>query len=138
MPINLKSASSGRQWVAKASWECIGGRTIYFRSKVEVRVATQLEALQKGLKIKNWEYEPQTFWFDAIKRGVRCYKPDFKVTRLDGSHFWIEVKGYMDAKSKTKLKRFKKYYPAEELILIYKEPFLLSVFLCEEIVNKKN
>jgi len=108
---------------SKQAWECVGGRRIYFRSQVEVKVATQLQILQDGLKINSWEYEPQTFWFLEIKRGVRSYKPDFKITRCDGSHFWIEVKGYMDKKSNTKIKRFKKYYPDEELIILKSEVF---------------
>jgi hypothetical protein len=71
--------------------------------------------------ILEWDYEPQTFWFDSIRRGTRSYLPDFKVYRPDGTHYWLEVKGYMDQKSKTKIKRFKKYYPQEELIIIDKE-----------------
>jgi hypothetical protein len=74
--------------------------------------------LKEAEKIKEWEHEPQTFWFETIKRGVRSYLPDFKVTLHDGTHYWVEVKGYMDAKSHTKLKRFAKYYPKEKLILM--------------------
>ena len=59
-------------------------------------------------EILKWEYEPETFWFEKIKRGVRTYTPDFKVTEKDGSIIFHEVKGYMDARSKTKLKRMKK------------------------------
>lgn len=70
--------------------------------------------------IKGWEYEPQTFWFEKIKRGTRSYLPDFKVYAEDG-HMWVEVKGYMDAKSKTKIKRFNKFYPDEKLIVIDKK-----------------
>ena len=35
----------------------------------------------------------------------------------DSEEFW-EVKGYMDSKSKTKLKRMAKYYPDVKLVLI--------------------
>ena len=119
----IKAPSTSRVFVNKCSWECIGGRTIYFRSKFEVRVAWYLESLIQARKIGNWDHEPKTFWFEEIKRGVRSYLPDFKITRLDGTHCWIEVKGYMDAKSKTKLKRFKKYYPNEELFLFGLEKF---------------
>jgi len=31
----------------------------------------------------------------------------------NGTHQWHEVKGWMDARSKTKLKRMAKYHPAE-------------------------
>lgn len=83
-----------------------------------------LQTLQEGQKIAKWEHEPQTFWFLHIKRGTRSYLPDFKVTELDGSHYWIEVKGYMDSKSATKIKRFRKYYPEERLFILDKKFFL--------------
>lgn len=73
--------------------------------------------------IKTWEHEPQIFWFNEIKRGTRSYLPDFKVTLSDGSHYWVEVKGYFDSKSLTKIKRFHKYYPGEKLIVVSKEWF---------------
>lgn len=73
--------------------------------------------------ILQWEHEPKTFWFEGIRRGVCSYKPDFRVRRLDGTYYWIEVKGYMDAKSKTKIKRFGKYFPEETLIIIDKHWF---------------
>ena len=70
-----------------------------------------------------WEHEPSTFWFENIKRGVRSYLPDFRVWNVDGTHYWVEVKGYMDSKSKTKIKRFKKYYPNEPIYIVDKEWF---------------
>lgn len=73
--------------------------------------------------ILDWEYEPQTFWFEKIKRGTRSYLPDFKIYRNNSSHYWVEVKGYMDQKSRTKIKRFGLYYPEEELLVIDKEWF---------------
>lgn len=127
--IKIKSAKVSRQFISKASWECIGGRRIYFHSQLEVKVATYLQTLQNGLQIENWEYEPHTFWFLEIKRGCRSYTPDFEVTRLDGSHFWIEVKGYMDSKSKTKLKRFAKYYPDEKIVVVTKDSFMKNSIL---------
>ena len=42
---------------------------------------------------------------------------------LDGFQYWIEVKGYMDAKSATKIKRFRKYYPGELLEVVEKDWF---------------
>lgn len=98
-------------------WRTVAGRRIFFRSSWEYNFALYLEFLKEKNQIKAWEHEPQTFWFEKIKRGTRSYLPDFKVTRLDGTHYWAEVKGYMDAKSKTKIKRFKKYYPKEEIFV---------------------
>lgn len=73
--------------------------------------------------IKGWEHEPKCFWFNEIKRGTRSYLPDFKVSLHDGSHYWVEVKGYFDSKSLTKIKRFRKYYPQEKLVVVSKEWF---------------
>jgi len=120
----LNKAKESRKYVAKASWIDFGAHRIYVRSLVEGKVARCLQNFLEGQKIKNWEYEPQTFWFESIKRGVRSYKPDFKVTLLDDTHFWIEVKGYMDAKSKTKLKRFSKYFPEENFIIVNSNNYL--------------
>jgi len=88
----------------------IGGKrtdlnNMYFRSKVEANIArffnfTNIE----------WQYEPKEFFFDGIRKGSVSYKPDFYLP-MKGE--WIEVKGWFDSKSITKLKRFKKYYPAE-------------------------
>jgi len=95
----------------------VGDRNIYFRSNWEYRYALYLQFLKEQGVIQEWEHEPKTFWFELIKRGVRSYLPDFKIIKDDGTHYWVEVKGYMDSKSKTKLKRFKKYYPEEQLFL---------------------
>jgi len=85
----------------------------YFRSRWEANYARYLNFLQSNGKISRWEYEVDTFYFLNIKRGTRSYTPDFKVFANDGSHKYIEVKGYMDATSETKLKRMAKYYPSE-------------------------
>lgn len=101
----------------KAGWHVIGGKKIYFRSGLELKYAKILQFRLEAGDILNYEYEPETFYFEGIKRGVTNYKPDFKVYKNDGSHYYIEVKGYLDAKSKTKIKRFRKYFPDEKIIL---------------------
>lgn len=68
--------------------------------------------------IVEWQHEPKTFWFEGIRRGCVSYLPDFKITYNDGSNEWVEVKGYMDAKSRTKIKRFRKYFPEESLRVV--------------------
>ena len=97
---------------SKAGWfyHC-SGKPIYMRSQMEMNFAHYLNYLQDECYIQFWYYEPDTFWFEGIKRGVTNYKPDFKVFMYDGSVMYYEVKGYMDAKSLTKLKRMKKYHP---------------------------
>lgn len=77
--------------------------------------------------IVSWEYEKHTFWFEAIRRGVRSYVPDFRVVLPDGSHEWHEVKGWMDPKSQTKLKRMAKYYPEETVIVVGADWFRRAV-----------
>lgn len=90
----------------------------FFRSAWEANFARYLNFLQTNGDIFKWEYEPDTFWFEAIKRGTRSYLPDFKVWDSEESNpYYYEVKGWMDAKSKTKLKRMAKYYPDVKIIL---------------------
>lgn len=96
---------------SKQGWYEIAGEHYYFRSTWEVNYARLLEWLKCNNKIKCWEYEVDTFWFKDVKRGVRSYTPDFKIKNKDGGIEYHEVKGWMDAKSKTKLKRMAKYYP---------------------------
>jgi hypothetical protein len=101
-----------------AGWREIGGKRNYYRSRWEANYARYLEWLKaKGL-INDWQHEPETFWFEAIKRGVRSYKPDFRVWENDGSSALHEVKGWMDSRSKTTLKRMKKYHPDQKIVLI--------------------
>jgi hypothetical protein len=90
---------------------------MFFRSKWEANYARYLNWLQARGEIDAWKYESQTFWFEAIKRGVRSYKPDFYIEEKGKSYF-VEVKGWMDDKSKTKLKRMKKYYPDIRIVLV--------------------
>jgi hypothetical protein len=105
----------------KQGWVTVGGKKHFFRSQWEVDYARYLEILKKYKRIKEWEYEPKTFWFEGIKRGVRSYLPDFRITEHDGTKYFVEVKGYMDSRSKTKLKRMKKYHPDVKLLMVNKE-----------------
>jgi len=102
----------------KSDWRTIGDKTKYFRSLWEANYARYLQFLKEKGQISDWLHEPETFWFLKILRGARSYLPDFKVINLDGSHYWVEVKGWMDDRSKTKLKRFAKYFSKEKLELI--------------------
>ncbi len=82
----------------------------YFRSSWEANIARYLDYLN----IK-WEFEPKRFNFLEIKSGVLSYMPDFYLPELDK---WIEVKGWMDDKSKIRLQYFKQFYPEESIKLI--------------------
>lgn len=90
---------------------------MYFRSAWEANYARYLNWLLGRGEIDRWEYEPETFWFEAIRRGVRSYRPDFRVTEKGRSYF-VEVKGWMDPKSKTKLARMKRYHPSVEVRVV--------------------
>lgn len=96
----------------------LGGKRFYAKSAWESNYAHYLHFLKGRGEIGDWEYEPRTFWFDKIRRGVRSYLPDFRVTLQNGVVQWHEVKGWLDSKSKTKLKRMTKYHPSETVILI--------------------
>lgn len=99
----------------------INGKFYSFKSRMESRYAHYLEWLRINDGIQHWQYEPKTFWFNAaganLKRGTVSYKPDFLVFEAGGAT-WYEVKGYMDSRSLTKIKRFNKYFPEEKLIVI--------------------
>ena len=99
-------------------WVEIGDRSFFARSMWEANYGRYLQFLKTSGSIKQWEYEPETFWFEKIRRGVRSYLPDFRVTNNDGSIIYHEVKGWMDGKSVTKLKRMAKYHPSVALIVI--------------------
>lgn len=71
------------------------------RSNWEANFARILNAY----KIK-FDFEPTTFSF-PVKRGTKGYIPDFYLNKTSE---WVEIKGYLDDKSKIKLKRFKRYY----------------------------
>ncbi len=96
---------------SEQGWHTIGGIRKFYRSDWERKYALFLELLKSKHMIRSWKHEPKTFWFLKIKRGVRSYKPDFKVVTREGQTEYHEVKGWMDPKSKTKLKRMAKYYP---------------------------
>lgn len=98
----------------------------FFRSSWEANYARYLNFLISQKQLYKWEFEPDTFWFHEIKRGTRSYLPDFKIWETETSTpYYVEVKGWMDAKSKTKLKRMEKYYPNIEVRIVgekeYKE-----------------
>ena len=102
----------------KAGWRNIGGANVFYRSRWEANYARYLQWLKDRGEIQDWQHEPDTFWFEAIKRGVRSYLPDFKVTEVGGAIAYHEVKGWMDARSRTTIKRMGKYHPKVKLIVI--------------------
>jgi len=106
----------GCSW--KAGWAEVGGQRFYARSRWEANYARYLEFLRTNGEILKWEHEPETFWFAGIKRGCVSYLPDFRVTLRNGEIEYHEVKGWMDAASKTKIRRMAKYHPSVRLVVI--------------------
>lgn len=98
----------------------LGGQ--YFRSAWEANYARYLNWLQARGQIVGWEFEPVTFEF-PIRKGSRFYVPDFRVTEADGSVSFHEVKGWMDPRSATKLRRMAKYHPTVPVVLIGKDEY---------------
>jgi len=90
----------------------------YFRSAWEANYARILTLLCSRRAMQRWRYEARTFWFPGIKRGTRSFTPDFEITRMDGTIFYVEVKGWLDPKSKTQLQRMRRYYPEIPLELV--------------------
>lgn len=101
----------------KRGWRTISGKRIYFDSKSEANYYRILLFLKTNKDIKNFEYHPPVFDFTQwIKFGTLRYELDFKVTENDGRIYYVEIKSTdnldkMDSSSRTRIKRFKKYYP---------------------------
>jgi hypothetical protein len=108
---------------------------IKFRSRWESNYALYLEWLKTNGRIRDWKYEPVTFWFEKIKRGVRSYTPDFQIWTNAGTDHFIEIKGWMDKRSLTKLKRMRIYHPKVEIRLFVGKDYKALQKRCEYIVT---
>jgi hypothetical protein len=111
----------GATW--KAGWREIGGVRKFYRSRWEANYARYLEWLKNTGHIASWSHEPKTFWFEGVKRGTVSYLPDFWVIENSGRDAFHEVKGWMDDRSTTKLKRMAKYYPNVSIVLIREKDY---------------
>lgn len=113
-----------------------------FRKDLEIYVRSKMEAnilrYYKFIKVK-YVYEPREFEFFKIKRGSRFYKPDIYLLEQDK---FVEIKGFFTASDKTKIRRFKKYYPEEfaKLEFIIPDKYArdkangeMIKFLCEDL-----
>ncbi len=107
----------------KSGWREIGGIRKFYRSRWEANYARYLEWLRSLGEIKRWEHEPEIFWFEGVKRGSVSYLPDFRVTNNSDSIEYHEVKGWMDSRSKTKIRRMAKYHPDVKLLIIAKKEY---------------
>ncbi len=114
--IQAGAMRSGYSRGAGGRREDLGG--LYVRSSWEANYARYLNWRIARGELLSWQYEPHTFVFGAIKRGTRAYTPDFRLTFPDGRVEWHEVKGWMDQKSATRLRRMAKYFPHEVVRVI--------------------
>jgi hypothetical protein len=97
---------------------------IYFRSRWEANYARYLNLLVKMGVVTEWAYEPETFWFEGIRRGTASYKPDFRVRyKDDPTPVYVELKGWVQPKDRTKWKRMAKYHPHIKLEIIGAKEF---------------
>ena len=133
--MELSSASAPIQRVTHKGWLEIDGKRMYLKSNWERRYALYLDFMKKHKHIVDWWYEPETFWFEGIKRGTNNYKPDFKVQFPSGNFEFYEVKGYYDAKSLTKIKRMAKYHPNTKLNLVDKDWFSKNGKILKKVVK---
>jgi hypothetical protein len=131
MSVDARDASSKRMAIMQANrpaeknhTRSKGGRRedlaeIYFRSSWEANYARYLNLLIKFKVVQSWEFEPETFWFEGIRRGAVSYKPDFKIYyRGDDTPEYVEIKGWEVAKDRTKWRRMKKYHPHIKLVIV--------------------
>lgn len=134
LPQSVKEKLGLKDTPYRQFWAVVGDKPAsYFRSTWEYYYAIFLEKLRMERKIADWKHEPKTFWFEKVKRGVRSYLPDFCVTHLNGTEEWCEVKGLMDSKSKTKLKRMALYYPEIKIRVIGSDWFKNNLKSCKAL-----
>ncbi len=123
----FKKLSNGSNWAKGGVREDLG---IYVRSSWEANFCRYLNFLKNKGVLYAWEFEPDTFYFEGIKRGCVSYTPDFKIWETNSSTpYYIEVKGWMNKTSITKLKRMAKYYPDIRVDIVGKKEY-------HEIKNK--
>ena len=107
---------------------------IFVRSSWEANYARFLKWLKQHGEIVDWAYEPDTFWFEGIKRGTCTYTPDFRITNKDGTIEYHEVKGYWTSKGKTQVKRMAKYHPEVTLKIIDKDAYKALAKDCKNLI----
>lgn len=123
------SKRMSKQSGANTYSRCAGGYRAdlpgpYFRSSWEANYARYLNLLQKMGVVESWEYEPETYWFGGVKRGVMSYKPDFRVKyRNDPIPVTVEVKGWVTPKDRTKWRRMAKYHPSVKLEIVAEKQY---------------
>ena len=97
---------------------------IHFRSSWEANYARYLNLLKKMGVVEHWDFEQEVFWFDGIRRGVTNYRPDFRVKyKGDDKLEYVEIKGWVQPKDRTKWRRMKKYHPHIKLVIVAQKQY---------------
>lgn len=126
----------------------IDGKEYKFRSRSEFLFAVAISAnIKKGNdndtntpRLVGFEYEPKVFCFQVPKRNkIKSYLPDFCLLYSNGTHKWVEIKGRLDAASRTKIRLFREQYPNEklELLMTNSAKFLRYKVLAVETLKLK-
>ncbi len=117
----MKFTTGGKPITQRSVWKGwveMDGKRMYLKSNWERRYCLYLSLMVKHKYIVDYHYEPETFWFEGIKRGTASYLPDWKVEFPSGKVEYYEVKGYETPKDRTKYKRMKKYHPNIKLNVV--------------------
>lgn len=107
------------------------GNTI-FRSAMEANFARILRHEKVAYK-----FEERTFFFHDYKNRPNQYTPDFEVAS-EHNKFpsgWYETKGWLDGKSRSKMRRFKKHYPDDfnkTIIVVYRKTDKAAITFCQK------
>jgi hypothetical protein len=134
----LKKTTGGEAATQRTVWKGwveIDGKRMFLKSKWEKRYCLYLSFMKKHGHIVDYWYEPETFWFEGIKRGTTSYKPDFKVQFPSGNCEFYEIKGYESAKDRTKYKRMAKYHPNVKLNVVGKEWFKANSHILKRVLK---
>lgn len=83
----------------------VAGRS--FASKLEAAVYDMLLLLKKAGEVSEIRCQTQV----ALSRAKIIYKPDFEVTRTDGSRYWVEAKGFETPEWRIKRRLWLAYGP---------------------------
>lgn len=103
---------------ASARRKRIRGRNHLYRGYRMASKAETIFAKECDARNLDWIYEPDTFdWVPP----VATYKPDFKIIRKDGTHFYVEYKGFLRNPEKRKMIEMKRQHPALDVRFVFEK-----------------
>ncbi len=93
-----------------------------FRSQLEIKMYQQILKLKRKTKV---EYEAEKLRYTVPIRP-RYYLPDFRIRRVDGSVFYIEIKGYLRSTDRTKTLRVREAHPGIDIRFVFSKDNTLN------------